>query len=82
MGFQPKDEEDAEERKPRAPKPVEFEVGGAAWIRSLKRFRIRPLVSIVVPFLVNQFYGWDPIMENLVKQQKELQWRLQGGLQF
>ena len=35
-----------------------------------------PRVSIVVPFLVNQFYGWDPIIEILVNQKKELQWRL------
>ena len=37
---------------------------------------IVPIVSIVVPVLVNQFYGWDPIIEILVNQTNELQWRL------
>ena len=39
------------------------------------RYKLR-IVSIVVPFLVNQFYVSDPIIEILVNQKKELQWRL------
>ena len=35
-----------------------------------------PRVSHVVPFLAKQFYGQDPIIEILVNQKKELQWRL------
>ena len=32
--------------------------------------QVLPRVSIVVPFLVNQFYGWDPIIEILANQKK------------
>ena len=39
-----------------------------------------PRVSIVVLFLVNQFY--DPIIEILLSPNKELQWRLQVGFGF
>ena len=35
-----------------------------------------PRVSIVVPFLVNQVYGQDLVIEILVNRKKELQWRL------
>ena len=42
---------------------------------SPSRGELLPTVSIVVPFLVNRFYGED-IYINLVNEKKELQWRL------
>ena len=45
------------------------EAGSASGNRGLG-FKGLPRVSIVVPFLVNQFYGWDPIIEILANQKK------------
>ena len=45
------------------------------WLIGLVRSYSKRLrrVSIVVLFLVNQFYGWDPMIEILVTPKKELQ---------